>query len=142
MAQENRSLQRRNWRIVLRDLAIFQIKLLLDGAKDVIISPLSVLAAAIDILKPTDERGRRFYAVMRAGERMDRWLNLFGATEHASERPEGLLNATVSGADSLLGKLSEYVLGRDEAVKPHAPEADAGHEEHREGENGEGHERR
>jgi hypothetical protein len=41
-------------------------------------------------------------------------LNLFGATERASEHEEGLFGASRAGSDSLLGKMEAYVLGHDE----------------------------
>jgi hypothetical protein len=48
MSTANRS----RW-VILRDLLIFQIKLLLDGAKDIVLSPVSLGAAAIDLFLPT-----------------------------------------------------------------------------------------
>jgi hypothetical protein len=106
--------KRRDRGVIIRDLLIFQIKLFLDGLKDVVMSPLAIGAAALDLLAPTSKRGARFYAVMRVGERMDRWLNLFGATERAGEHEEGLFGASRAGSDSLLGKIEAYVLGHDE----------------------------
>jgi hypothetical protein len=100
--------------VIIRDLVIFQIKLLLDGLKDVVLSPLSVLAAALDLLSPTEKRGKRLYAILRLGERFDRWLNLFNVTERAAEHEEGLFGASRAGANTLLGKLEEMVLGHAE----------------------------
>ena len=105
---------RRDRGVIVRDLLIFQIKLFLDGLKDVVISPMAIGAAALDLLFPTSKRGLRFYAVMRVGERVDRWLNLFGATEKAGEHEEGLFGASRAGSNSLLGKIEAYVLGHDE----------------------------
>jgi len=111
---------RRDRTVIIRDLVIFQIKLFLDGLKDVVIAPMSIGAAALDLLFPTARRGARFYAVMRVGERIDRWLNLFGASERAGEHEEGLFGTSRAGSDSLLGKIESYVLGHDE------PETDSG----------------
>ena len=91
---------RRDRGVIVRDLVIFQIKLFLDGLKDVVMSPLAIGAAALDLLAPTSKRGARFYSVMRVGERIDRWLNLFGASR--------------AGSNSLLGKIEAYMLGHDE----------------------------
>ncbi|NLG62801.1 MAG: hypothetical protein GX539_11195, partial [Candidatus Cloacimonetes bacterium] len=66
-------------RILLRDLAIFQLKLFLDGLKDVVLAPVSIVAAGLDLVFPGQRQGHRFYAVMRMGERYDRWLSLFSA---------------------------------------------------------------
>lgn len=104
--------------VIVRDLVIFQLKLFLDGVKDLILSPLSVLAAALDLFSPTEKRGKRLYAVLHLGERFDRWLNLFNVTERAAEHEEGLFGASRAGANSLLGKLEEMVLGHAEEEEP------------------------
>jgi hypothetical protein len=104
--------------VIIRDLVIFQIKLLLDGLKDIVVSPIAIGAAAMDILIPTSKRGERFYMVLHAGERFDQWLNLFGASAKATEHEEGLFGASRAGADSLLGKLEQYVRGHEEAEEP------------------------
>jgi len=104
--------------VIIRDLVIFQIKLLLDGLKDIVISPIAIGAAALDLLLPTSRRGERFYIVMHAGERFDQWLNLFGASAKATEHEEGLFGASRAGADTLLGKLEQYVRGHEESEEP------------------------
>ena len=104
--------------VVLRDLVIFQIKLLLDGLKDIVVSQIAVGAAVLDLAFPTATRGRRFYGVMRWAERFDRWLSLYGATEAARNSADGLFGASRAGSDSLLGKLEELVLGRTEPEEP------------------------
>ncbi len=104
--------QQRN--IVLRDLMIFQLKLLLDSAKDLVLSPLSIAAAAADILFPTDRVGKRFYFVMRIGERFDSWLSLFGMAERAEAGQGGLFGASRAGSATMLGKLEAMVIGHDE----------------------------
>jgi hypothetical protein len=104
-------------RVLLRDLVIFQIKLVLDGVKDIVLAPLSIGAAAIDFVLPGAERGHRFYAVMAVGERFDRWLNLFGAAEHARTSTDGLFGASDADADTLLGQLETMVAGEADRVR-------------------------
>lgn len=106
---------RTRW-VILRDLAIFQVKLMLDGAKDIVLAPLSAVAAAFDVIFPGDRPGRRFYAVMRLGERFDRWLSLFAAAHKADALEDGLFGASRAGSRSLLGRLEEIVLGREEPL--------------------------
>jgi hypothetical protein len=100
--------------VIIRDLIIFQVKLLLDGVKDVVLSPLSIVAAGLDIISPTRKRGKRLYTVLTLGERFDRWLNLFNVSERAAAHEEGLFGASRAGADTLLGKLEELVIGHTE----------------------------
>ena len=101
--------------VVLRDLAIFQFKLMLDGLKDVTLSPVAIAAATADVVFPGERVGHRFYAVMRLGERFDRWLNLFGAADKADATRDGLFGASRAGSDTLLGRLEAMVLGQNEA---------------------------
>lgn len=100
--------------VLVRDLVIFQIKLALDGVKDLVLAPVSIVAAAADIVFPGEKRGHRFYRVMVMGEKFDRWLNLFGAAEHAETSKDGLFGASRAGSATMLGKLEEMVLGREE----------------------------
>jgi hypothetical protein len=77
-------------RVILRDLLIFQIKLWLDGLKDVVLSPVSIGACVLDVLFRRKHQRGLFYRVMRTGERFDLWLNLYGAAKDADERRSGL----------------------------------------------------
>lgn len=108
------SIVNRSKRVVLRDLMIFQLKLIMDGMKDIVLSPVSALAAGIDILFPGPQTGHRFYMVMAIGEKFDRWLNLFGAADSASAETDGLFGASRAGSSTLLGELEAIVIGRDE----------------------------
>ena len=62
---------------VLRDVLVFQVKLWVEGFKDVVLIPLSLGAALVDLL--VRRRGGRgvLYAVMRLGDRFERWVDLY-----------------------------------------------------------------
>lgn len=99
--------------VLLRDLIIFQLKLWLDGLKDVVLAPLSLIAIVFDyVLGPREGRGYRLYAVMRVGERFDLWLNLFGAVTDAEKSSEGLFGASAAGDDTLVGQLEQMAQRR------------------------------
>jgi len=103
--------------VVLRDFAIFQLKLLLDTAKDGILVTLSVGALVIDLLSGGGRRPRLFYSVLALSERFDLWLNLSGAVsrlENEELDDEGLFGASAAGSDSLLGRIEEIVRGGDD----------------------------
>jgi hypothetical protein len=110
---------RTRW-VILRDLAIFHTKLFMDGAKDVVLIPVSLGAAALDLFFPGSRPGHRFYAVIRLGERYDRWLSLFGAAEKASALEDGLFGASRAGSPGFLGRLEAMVIGEEEDVEPPA----------------------
>ena len=106
--------------VLIRDLMILQLKLWLDGIKDVILSPLSIGAAVMDILRGPTSKGHRLYRVMRWGERFDLWLNLYDASGGADRTSEGLYGASRAGSATLLGRLERLAKGHDE------PEQDPG----------------
>jgi hypothetical protein len=114
------TMSRTRW-VIFRDLMIFQLKLMLDGLKDLALMPLSIAAAALDIFFPGDRPGHRFYAVMRVGERFERWLSLFAASEKADARDDGLFGASRAGSPSLLGRIELTVLGRAEPEEEPPP---------------------
>jgi hypothetical protein len=97
---------------VLHDVVVFQFKLFVDGLRDLLISPVSIFAALIDLLVPGDDGGKRFYAVVRYGRRTEEWINLFGAADVAGPKQEA------SGMDVILADLEEMV--RDPARREEA----------------------
>ncbi len=60
---------------LIRDTAVFQVKLAVDGIIDVLLIPVSLTAAGISFLTGNPV----FYQVMRSGRRLERRVNLFGA---------------------------------------------------------------
>lgn len=91
--------------VLIRDLIIFQIKVWLDGFKDVVLVPVSLGAGVLDILFGRRRDGYRLYSVLRLGERFDLWLNLYGAVQHVDQEKEGLFGASRAGDPTLLGQL-------------------------------------
>jgi hypothetical protein len=98
-------------RVLLRDLVIFQVKLALDGIKDVVLSPLSIVATLLDLVLGPPASGPRLYRVLRIGERFDLWLNLYRPAVHAGVNPDGLWGESRAGDDTLLGRLEQWGRG-------------------------------
>lgn len=65
------------WQI-FRTLLVFQYKLLIDATKDFLLSPLSLAAALIDIIRPAPPSRMLFPELMRLGKKAERAINLFG----------------------------------------------------------------
>lgn len=101
--------------VLFRDFLIFQLKLLLDGAKDVVFFNISIVAFIIDFVAGRGDRPRLFYSLLGMSERFDLWLNLNGTLEELerSDTPDGLFGASRAGSDTLLGKLEQMVRGGD-----------------------------
>lgn len=70
----------RRWRL-LRDLTVFQGKLLLDGLKDLVLAPVALLAVLVGLATHRDDPGLLFRMLLHWGHGFDRWVNLFGASK-------------------------------------------------------------
>ena len=105
-------------KVLFRDLIILQLKLFLDGAKDLVLMPLSIGAFLFDILPfSRGHTGRNFYAVLRAGERFDLWLNLYDASKRSEARSDGLFGESLAGANNLIGKVEQVMRNTVEVGK-------------------------
>lgn len=101
--------------VTFRDFMIFQLKLALDGLKDIVVFNLSIVAMLIDFLSGRGRRPRLFYSVLRVSERFDAWLNLHGVVDRmeTEQTDDGLFGASAAGSDTLLGQLEQMVRGGD-----------------------------
>ena len=75
---------------VIRDVAGFQVKLGLDALRDVLLSPISLIAAVAGLIFQQDRPGRLFYGLLRYGQVTERWINLFGAAGRFDSQPPGV----------------------------------------------------
>ena len=101
-------------KVSIRDFGIFQLKLAIDGLKDAAVFAMSFVAFTVDLVFKRHGRRRFFYKMMRVSERLDLWLNLYGATEGADDNPDGLFGTSAAGSDTLLGQVEQMVRGGDE----------------------------
>lgn len=99
--------------VLVRDLILFQIKLGLDSLKDIALLQASLVAAVLDVVFMPLTRGRLFYGVLRFSERVDLWLNLYGAAEGAHRDRDGLFGTSRAGDPTYLGKLEQLVRERE-----------------------------
>lgn len=83
--EEAEPLEGKDWLDVARDATVFQFKLLVDGLLDIIMVPVSLVAAGMSIVTKEDW----FYRTIRVGRKMDERLNLFGCAEEPEPSPDG-----------------------------------------------------
>ena len=83
----------------LRHLVVFQIKLFVDAMRDLILSPVSLVALIIDALTRPTVKESLSYKLMHAGRRSDRVINLFDEY-HTTE--EFTIDQTVAEVESAL----------------------------------------
>ena len=92
----------------LRDVLVFQFKMLLDNLRDFALMPVSLVAAAIDLFFKGEKQGSLFYQVLRWGAHSEEVINVYSAIQ-AHWRPEVNPNYTV---DAVIARL-EGVLVRE-----------------------------
>ena len=69
---------------LIRDVAMFQVKLVVDGFRDLILLPASLIAGLISFFHTEGEAaGPEFYRVISVGKQSEDWIDLFGAVDHA-----------------------------------------------------------
>ena len=110
--------------VLVRDFLIFYIKLLIDGAKDLLFLQLALVAFCLDLILMIGAGRRRsfFYRVLEIGERFDLWLNLYKPSRAASGNPDGLFGESRAGDDTFLGEMEELVRrGPEPAARPAGP---------------------
>jgi hypothetical protein len=74
----------------LRDLIAFELKLFVDGLKDIVLAPLAIVAFVMDALMRSRGGSRQFLRVMRLGMRFEAWLRLYDPIQDdADEDDEG-----------------------------------------------------
>lgn len=106
--------------VTVRDFLIFQVKLFLDGLKDLVAFNLSIVAIILDFISGRGRKPRLFYSVVRASERFDRWLNLHSVMNRMDEMQseDGLLGGIDPDEDTLVTEIERLVHRKGRSVGP------------------------
>ena len=92
---------------LIRDAAVFQVKLVVDGLRDVLLVPVSIVGAIMSLIDSKDgQPGPQFYDVLAYGKRTEKWIDLFGALRdrEAVELPEE------GSLDEVVNRMETYVI--------------------------------
>ena len=65
-----------------RDVVVFQLKVLLDNVRDIVLMPVALGAAVIDLLYRGQREGALFYKVLRWGLHSEEVIDVYSAIEH------------------------------------------------------------
>lgn len=107
---------------LIRKATILQLKLLVDGARDALLIPVSILAAALGLIRGGPDADREFQRVLKLGRRSERWINLFGhQAPPGRSRPTGSLDLLLDRVESVV--IEQYSRGRNAAEAREAIEA-------------------
>src|SRR5690606_32834271 len=85
-----------------REVLLLQAKLLLDAARDVALSPLTLAAATLDFVLLKQQAPRYFRGVLRLGERSDEWIDLWSAARGPQAPPRENVEALLSRVEQVV----------------------------------------
>jgi hypothetical protein len=86
---------------LVRKSFIFQLKLMADGFRDLVLVPVSLVATLIGLLRGGEEPERELHGVIELGRETEKWINLFGNHQVAEDSTAG------ASIDTLFTKLEE-----------------------------------
>ena len=89
------------WRLV-RDVVVFQIKLGMEAVLDLTLIPVSLAAAALDLLLGNWRRPRWFHAVLRFGERCEHRIDLWRVATPGVNEPHSEVDAVMRSIETLI----------------------------------------
>ena len=95
---------------LIRDVAVFQIKLLFDGFRDLLLLPISLITGIVSLVKGGRKPSSEFYDLLRIGRRSERWINLFGAASHLHGPPSDEDRFPVEDVDEMVSRVEAYVV--------------------------------
>ena len=86
---------------LVRNAVVFQLKLMADGLRDLVLLPVSLVATVIGLLRGGDEPEREFLQVIEIGRESEQWINLFGNHNAGDE------SHAVASIDALFTKVED-----------------------------------
>jgi hypothetical protein len=96
---------------LIRDLFVFQAKLLVDGFRDLLLVPASLVAGIWSIFSGDKDRpGPQFYRLVRLGKQSEAWIDLFKAYENAPEETRREHEFAVTNMDELVDRVESFVV--------------------------------
>ncbi len=94
---------------LIRESVIFQLKLLADGFRDLMLLPISLIATLVGVVRGGDEPDREFRQVIELGRQSEQWINLFGQHEPIQQAGQA-------------GSIDLLLTRAEEVVREHARE--------------------
>ena len=95
---------------LIRDILVLQLKLIMDGLRDVMLVPISLFVGILSLLKGGDAKGSEFYQLLRLGRRSERWINLFGAVERVYGPAVASDSFPADDIDELVNRVETFVV--------------------------------
>ena len=95
---------------LIRDIAVLQVKLIVDGLRDLILVPISLVAGVVSLAKSNTGSDSEFYDLLRLGKKSERWINLFGAADRFPASAQDYVNFPDEDIDALVSRVESFVV--------------------------------
>lgn len=100
----------RKWTLA-RDIVVLQFKLVVDGLRDLVLVPASLIAGLISLVRSKDGMpGNEFYELVSIGKQSERWINLFGALRNAPPEVRPPNHFGDSEIDDFVSRVEAFVV--------------------------------
>jgi hypothetical protein len=101
-----------NWTLI-RDVAVFQFKLVVDGLRDFLLVPVALIAGIVSLTSgQKGVPGSQFYQLLSVGKQSENWIDLFGAMRNAPPDLAEQVHFPNANMDEILDNIETFV--RDE----------------------------
>ena len=94
----------KHWKF-LRDVLVFQLKMLLDNVRDFALMPISLVAALIDLIFKGERQGSLFYQVLKWGAHSEKVIDVYSAIEEHEKpgvNPDYTVDAVIARLEGVL----------------------------------------
>ena len=108
---------------LVRNTVVFQLKLMADGFRDLLLLPISLIATLVGLVRGGDEPEKEFNQVIQVGRQSEQWINLFGTHDLPESRnPAASIDALFNTVEEKL-KQQYLAAGTSEKAQPEIDEA-------------------
>ena len=89
---------------------MLQLKLIVDGLRDLVLVPISLVAGVVSLAKSGRGGGTEFYDLLRLGRKSERWINLFGAADNSPSVEDEDVEFSNADIDGLVSRVESFVI--------------------------------
>ena len=108
--QQGADMTPQRW-VLLRDMLVLQGKLIIDGIRDLLLVPASLIAGIVSLFSGSDgQPGSQFYELIGFGKQTERWINLFGAYDNAPAEVRDRQAVVQGDVDELVSRFESFVV--------------------------------
>jgi len=106
--------ERLDRRTLVRDVAVFQFKLIVDGLRDLVLVPVSLIAGIVSFVSARDDvPGSQFYELLEVGKESEHWIDLFGALRNAPPEVRNRVRFPEENMDQILDRIETFVVDEE-----------------------------